>query len=986
MKYKALLLSFLLAGLTLSACNTNKKPSTSSGGESTDSSSSEDPKPANKLDVIKNKILSEHNYTMKVHSYCLEYTEDVYDDVFVNINDKIYYNNYYSGVSGKIYQKDQGYINFVYAGNNFIYKEFYSTNKDAGISSLYDLVGENLFLGEYVQDGDNDSRFYTEDFDSIAVASNFTGFNGSTWFVAPERLYVSVVNDTLVFDVNFDMYIINEGEQQIYHGYCSLTFENIGSTTNAPLEAYVNNPTHVFEPKTNWDAGDVLLFNSYFNGLVPSFLTDSSYSIDIDTREDYLGTHILITDMASGDLTTSYGNKLVNSDGFSKVLDASYPTYKRVDVDTAHQKTTTYTIEMVYLGSDADIGRRFQCGYYYPKGLFQLQTTCKTVNNTVNSVATFNSYLTANGYSRFIPLLPFGEEVTKISNFEDKTSTDYYFRTKDYMRIHIANYAVAKAAVAQYAALLEEAGFHKSPNFIPGISAYVNADDFISDSQVFMSDLDYISETSYQNFFEISFKIYEPKGDQPTYPLISLSSADHISSYHFEDSTGKSITEYDSSVGDGTFYTYFTSEQGYNVTGLSLQGDNDAAISYDHTNDRWSVKPSKDDLEEIILIPNIGEHTNYFRIKQADNVTISYVSPVKEGFVSKDEHVGVSVVPASGYEIVKVYLEEDPAYPVTKTLMSEHGYEFVMPDFEATLTAVVKDSSDVLTSIEVSNAKTSYYVGDTFVKPTVTAHYQSGPDVEVTNEATFEGFNSSAAVTGQVITVRYTDKIEKTTSFTVNIEERPVVTVESITLSGNFQTVFNYGEAFTFGGTVTAKFSDKSSQDVTSFVTFSGFDSENPGRQPIVVSYTDGEGNTVTASYTLVVNPSVDKTTFYGTYNIVVPMDTVKVNFYEYFITFNDDGTGTYIRYTYRAGNKEYVKGETITFTYAKNNMNQIVATYQSGNMSLFGNQRLFYRIYEDVNPTSEGSFNSTNGTVTMELKDSKGNPSNYTFKKCANI
>ena len=105
MKYKALLLSFLLAGLTLSACNTNKKPSTSSG-ESTDSSgSSEDPKPATKLDVIKNKILSEHNYTMKVHSYCLEYSEDVYDDVFVNINDKIYYNNYYSGVSGKIYQK-----------------------------------------------------------------------------------------------------------------------------------------------------------------------------------------------------------------------------------------------------------------------------------------------------------------------------------------------------------------------------------------------------------------------------------------------------------------------------------------------------------------------------------------------------------------------------------------------------------------------------------------------------------------------------------------------------------------------------------------------------------------------------------------------------------------------------------------------------------------------------------------------------------------
>lgn len=984
MKYKVLLLSFLLAGLTLSACNTNKKPSTSSGGESTDSSSSsEDPKPATKLDVIKNKILSEHNYTMKVHSYCLEYTEDVYDDVFVNINDKIYYNNYYSGISGKIYQKDQGYINFVFAGNNFIYKEFYSTNKDAGISSLYDLVGENLFLGEYVQDGDNDSRFYTEDFDSIAVASNFTGFNGSTWFVAPERLYVNVVNDTLVFDVNFDMYIINEGEQQIYHGYCSLTFENIGSTTNAPLEAYVNNPTHVFEPKTNWDAGDVLLFNSYFNGLVPSFLTDSSYSIDIDTNDDYLGTHILITDMASGDLTTSYGNKLVNNDGFSKVLDASHPTYKRVDVDTAHQKTTTYTIEMVYLGSDADIGRRFPCGYYYPKGLFQLQTTCKTVNNTVNSVATFNSYLTANGYSRYIPLLPFGEEVTKISNFEDKTSTDYYFRTKDYVRIHIANYAVAKEATVKYAALLEEAGFHKSPNFIPGINAYVNADDFISDSQVFMSDLNYISETSYQRFFEISFKIYEPKGDQPTYPLISLSSADHISSYHFEDSTGKSITEYDSSVGDGTFYTYFTSEQGYNVTGLSLQGDNDATISYDHTNDRWSVKPSKDDLEEIILIPNIGEHTNYFRIKQADNVTISYVSPVKEGFVAKDEHVGVSVVPASGYEIVKVYLEEDPNYPVTKVAMSEHGYEFVMPDFEVTLTAVVKNSSDALESISVSNVKEKYYVGETFVEPTVTAHYESGVTVDVTDEATFLGFDSSAAVTGQVITVRYTDKIEKTTTFTVDIEERPVVTVESITLS-NPTMLLCVGDTFSFGGIVTAKFSDKSSQDVTSFATFSGYDMTQSGIQTVTVSYTDGQDNTVTATYSLMVNEATDKTVFAGSYNLVVPMNDTNFNlFNEYIITFNTDGTGTYERYT--KNSEGYNKnGDTTTFNWTKTG-NSITVTYVSGDFTDFPQG---YRLF-DKNSTGcynpHGSYNS-NGSVTYKLVNTSTSALNeYTFTKKAN-
>lgn len=59
-----------------------------------------------------------------------------------------------------------------------------------------------------------------------------------------------------------------------------------------------------------------------------------------------------------------------------------------------------------------------------------------------------------------------------------------------------------------------------------------------------------------------------------------------------------------------------------------------------------------------------------------------------------------------------------------------------------------------LVSIEVSDAKTAYYVGDTFVKPTVTATFSNGSTSDVTNSATFSGYDMSTAG-NQIVTVSY---------------------------------------------------------------------------------------------------------------------------------------------------------------------------------------------------------------------------------------
>ena len=74
----------------------------------------------------------------------------------------------------------------------------------------------------------------------------------------------------------------------------------------------------------------------------------------------------------------------------------------------------------------------------------------------------------------------------------------------------------------------------------------------------------------------------------------------------------------------------------------------------------------------------------------------------------------------------------------------------------------------------------------------------------------------------------------------------------SITLSGQ-TTSIDRGSAFSFGGTVTANYSNGSTADVTSSTTFSGYNMSTAGTYTVTASYTEN-GITVTATYNLTVN------------------------------------------------------------------------------------------------------------------------------------
>lgn len=77
-------------------------------------------------------------------------------------------------------------------------------------------------------------------------------------------------------------------------------------------------------------------------------------------------------------------------------------------------------------------------------------------------------------------------------------------------------------------------------------------------------------------------------------------------------------------------------------------------------------------------------------------------------------------------------------------------------------------------------------------------------------------------------------------------------TLTSISVAGA-QTDFMLGDDFTFGGTVTATYSDASKKDVTADAKFSGYDMNKEGNQTVKVAYTEG-ATTVETTYSITIS------------------------------------------------------------------------------------------------------------------------------------
>lgn len=151
-----------------------------------------------------------------------------------------------------------------------------------------------------------------------------------------------------------------------------------------------------------------------------------------------------------------------------------------------------------------------------------------------------------------------------------------------------------------------------------------------------------------------------------------------------------------------------------------------------------------------------------------------------------------------------------------------------------------------LESIAVSGQKTDYYVGDSFVAPTVTATYSDGSS-SVVSGAEFSGYDMSKEGE-QTVTVSYTQgDVTKETIYTINVNARPAL--ESIAIDGTPTTEYTVGGSFV-APSVKATYSDGLKQTVAA--KFSGYDMSKEGEQTVTVSYTEGD-ITAETTYKIVV-------------------------------------------------------------------------------------------------------------------------------------
>ncbi len=137
-----------------------------------------------------------------------------------------------------------------------------------------------------------------------------------------------------------------------------------------------------------------------------------------------------------------------------------------------------------------------------------------------------------------------------------------------------------------------------------------------------------------------------------------------------------------------------------------------------------------------------------------------------------------------------------------------------------------------VTSITADNPKTSYIVGEEFVKPKVTAQYSDSSLKDVSEYAVFSGYDMSIDGNQEVKVSYEENNVTVETSYTISVAP---ITVASIAIS-NQKVKYNVGDEFE-KPTVTATYNDKSTKDVSAQATFSGYDMSKSGVQTVTVSF-----------------------------------------------------------------------------------------------------------------------------------------------------
>ena len=258
----------------------------------------------------------------------------------------------------------------------------------------------------------------------------------------------------------------------------------------------------------------------------------------------------------------------------------------------------------------------------------------------------------------------------------------------------------------------------------------------------------------------------------------------------------------------------------------------------------------------------VGGTSGSYTFKNGDNYLYGYVYSNKQ-YVNFDTTLQSGTSWSISYGSTYSNVKSDQNVYLSHTVYNS-THEFTgNSSSQSNILIYRKTAHAPLSSISLSNQTTSYFVGDSFTAPTVTAHYADSTSATVT-PTSITGYNMSTAGT-QTVTVSYTEtyadtSITKTAEYQITVSNP---TLTSIAISG-YTTSFHVGDTFSFGGTVTASYNHGSNKNVTANATFSGYNMSTTGNQTVTVSYTEGDV-TKTATYQITVSQAV--TTYTVTYS-----------------------------------------------------------------------------------------------------------------------
>ena len=231
--------------------------------------------------------------------------------------------------------------------------------------------------------------------------------------------------------------------------------------------------------------------------------------------------------------------------------------------------------------------------------------------------------------------------------------------------------------------------------------------------------------------------------------------------------------------------------------------------------------------------------------------------------------------------------------------------------------------------------QTAFELNETFNHDglVVTAHYSDSIS-KIVNDYSISTPNMST-IGEKDVTVTYTEnEITKTAPYKITVSN-PVVPkkLSSISLSGNYPTVFEVGDTFSYLGlVVTAIYDDGSTKNVNDF-TVEAPNMSSSGTKSVCVSYTE-EDITKTASYNITVNDKVIPTvtltsiTLSGSYKTTFDVgDTFSYTGLKVTAHYSDSSSKEVNSYSVSGPDLSTSGSKTVTVSYSENNVTK-TATY----------------------------------------------------------